>query len=77
MRPTPGSIYTTKEGDTLELISTEAYGDPNLHPKIQDTNNLSFSILPSAQLPTGTSLIIPEDTDIENIRREQLAGALR
>jgi nucleoid-associated protein YgaU len=77
MRPTPGQIYTTKEGDTLENIATEAYGDPNQYPKIQDTNNLSFMTTATNQLPTGTSLVIPEDTDLENIRREQLAGALR
>jgi len=76
-RPTPGQTYTTKEGDTLETISTEAYGDPNQYPKIQDTNNLSFTTLPGSQLPTGTDLIIPEDTDLENIRNIQLAGALR
>jgi len=77
MKPTPGQTYTTKQGDTLELISTQAYGDPNQYPRIQDTNNLSFTTLPGSQLPTGTSLIIPEDTELENIRRVQLAGALR
>jgi len=77
MKPTPGQTYTTKQGDTLELIAAQAYGDPNQYPKIQDTNNLSFTTLPGSQLPTGTSLIIPEDTELENIRRVQLAGALR
>ena len=76
MKPTPGQTYTTKEGDTLETISAESYGDPNLYPRIQDVNNLSFTTLPGSQLPTGTDLIIPEDTDLENIRRIQLAGAL-
>ena len=77
MKPTPGQTYTTKQGDTLELIAAQAYGDPNEYQKIQDTNNLSFTTLPGSQLPTGTSLIIPEDTELENIRRVQLAGALR
>lgn len=76
MKPTPGSTYNTVEGDTLENIAAEAYGDPNQYWRIQDVNNLSFTTLPGSQLPTGTELIIPEDTDLENIRRIQLAGAL-
>lgn len=77
MKPTPGQTYTTKQGDTLESIAGDAYGDPNEYPKIQDTNNLSFTTLPGAQLPTGTDLIIPEDTELQNLRNTQLAGALR
>lgn len=77
MKPTPGQTYTTVESDTLENISTRAYGDPNLYPKIQNANNLSFTTNPSSVLPVGTTLIIPQDIELENLRLAQLAGALR
>lgn len=37
------SIYTVKQGDTLDLLATRIYGDPTLYWRIADMNpHISF-----------------------------------
>ncbi len=75
-KPTPGEIYTTIQGDTLESIAGAALGDPNRYTDITDVNPMQITVTSSEQLPTGTSLIIPEDTDRSYLRRQQLQNGL-
>lgn len=76
MKPTPGEIYTTIQGDTLESIAGTALGDPNRYTDILDVNPLQITVTSTEQLPTGTSLIIPEDVDRSFLRRQQLQNGL-
>lgn len=76
MKPTQGKPYTTVQGDTLESISAQAFADPTQATLILNVNPMQITVGVSEQLPTGTSLIIPIDTDLENLRTQQLQNGL-
>ena len=69
MKPTPGQTYTTKQGDTVEQIAASAYGNANDHDKILDVNQLQTTLTATSTIPTGTQLIIPRDTELDNLRQ--------
>lgn len=75
-KPTPGKIYTIQQGDTLEKISGQAYGDPLQYDRITEVNQLQVNVLSTDQLPTGETLIIPENPDLANLRTSQLKNGL-
>jgi nucleoid-associated protein YgaU len=53
--PSPaGSEYTVKEGDTLEAIAEQAYGDRYAYPRIKEANGLEGN-----ELHIGQVLLIP------------------
>jgi nucleoid-associated protein YgaU len=55
-----GRTYTTRAGDTLDVIAAYFYGDPVHRQRILDENpNLAAS--GGADLPEGTILRVPED----------------
>ena len=55
---TDGDLYVmTQEGDRLDLLAQQFYGDVNLWWYIAKANNLSFMTL-----PPGTKLRIPATT---------------
>lgn len=76
MKPIPGKIYTIQQGDTLEKISGQAYGDPLQYDRITEVNQLQVTVSSTDQLPTGETLIIPENPDLSNLRSSQLKNGL-
>ena len=51
------SIYTVKQGDTLDMLATRIYGDPTLYWRIADMNpHISFPDL----IQVGDVLRLPE-----------------
>ena len=56
---TDGDLYVmTQEGDRLDLLAQQFYGDVNLWWYIAKANNLTFM-----SIPHGTSLRIPATTE--------------
>ena len=55
--PTTYTVYTVKDGDTMDLLSTQLYGDPALYWRIADMNpHITFPDL----LRAGDTLRLPE-----------------
>lgn len=55
--PTTYTVYTVKDGDTLDLLATNMYGDPSLYWRIADMNpHISFPDL----IQAGDILRLPE-----------------
>lgn len=77
MKPTPGQPYTTKTGDTLELISTRAYGYSSKSSDIAAVNASQVNLTPSAEIPTGAEILIPVDNQVDQLRKAQLQKGLR
>lgn len=77
MKPTPGKTYTTIGTETLEQISSTAYGDPQKYTLITDVNSSQIKITSSEQLPAGLNLIIPIDTILDGLRQQQLQKGLQ
>ncbi|MEJ2043696.1 MAG: LysM peptidoglycan-binding domain-containing protein [Reinekea sp.] len=76
MKPTQGETYTTIQGDTLQSIAAQAYADPTQYTRIQGVNPMQVIVAADEQLPTGTKLIIPVDSELEALRNEQLKQGL-
>lgn len=76
MKPTPGKQYTTIQGDTLETIAGQSYGQPDKWPLIADVNSSQITLTAQSEIPTSTDLIIPIDTDLAGLRQAQLAKGL-
>lgn len=72
MKPTPGEEYTTKQGDTFQSISTAAYGIDSGSTRIQDQNPTQILLTATEEIPTGTDLLIPVETENDQIRQGQL-----
>ena len=51
------SVYTVREGDTLDLLATELYGDPSSYWRIADMN--PHIVFPNA-IHFGDVLRLPE-----------------
>ena len=77
MKPIPGQQYKTLEGDTLNKISSQAYGNPSKHSFIIDVNQLQTKLTATGTIPTGTVLIIPVDNELDSLRQDQLQQGLR
>ena len=77
MKPTSGQQYKTLEGDTLNKIASQAYGNPNKHSFIIDVNQLQTKLTADGTIPTGTVLIIPIDNELDSLRQDQLSQGLR
>ena len=55
--PTTYTVYTVRDGDTLDLLATNMYGDPTLYWRIADMNpHIAFPDL----LQVGDVLRLPE-----------------
>jgi nucleoid-associated protein YgaU len=55
--PTTYTVYTVRDGDTLDLLATSMYGDPTLYWRIADMNpHIAFPDL----LQVGDVLRLPE-----------------
>jgi nucleoid-associated protein YgaU len=76
MKPTPGKTYETQRGDTLESVATQAYGDPNQYSRIISVNQSQIKYDFDEDIPVGTSLIIPVDSELDLIRSQQLENGL-
>ena len=76
MKPTPGKLYTTQSGDTLEKIAGQAYGQPNRWPDITAVNQQSIKASSTETLPARLTLIIPANNKIKALRAAQLANGL-
>lgn len=77
MKPTPGQTYTTKQGDTVEQIAAAAYGSTSDQDKILDVNQLQVPLTGTSTIPTGTKLIIPPDTELDNLKSILLQSGLK
>lgn len=73
MKPTPGKEYTTKEFDTLQSISISAFGIDSGSTSIQAQNPTQITLTATTEIPAGTKLLIPENTENKQIRQQQLA----
>ena len=76
-KPTPGTQYTTVTGDTLEKISTAAYGYDSKWPDIKAVNSSQVTLGSTTEIPVGTFIIIPENTELKQLRQTQLNRGLR
>lgn len=75
-KPTPGKRYETIKGDTLNKIALRAYGVESKSTMINDANTFQEIITVSEELPVGTSMLIPVDNDLYNLRQQQLRNGL-
>jgi hypothetical protein len=73
MKPIPGQPYTTKQGDTFQSISTSAYGIDSGSTRIQQQNPTQITLTATDEIPAGTELLIPPETENDQIRQQQLA----
>ena len=71
MKPIPGQTYTVKNGDTLPIISTKAYGIPDNSQLIRDANQLVFTTSNLDEVQPGEQLYIPVDPVIQQIKLDQ------
>lgn len=75
-KPTQGKIYITIQGDTTAKIATGAYGTPDEYSLIIDTNQTQQKLSRDGDIAVGTELYIPVDTELANLRAEQLNRGL-
>ena len=75
-KPIPGKQYTTKAGDTLSRISTQAFGDSLLWPRIRAANQSKFKSIDPEEIPSGTIIIIPVLAEEEALRTNLIAFQL-
>lgn len=73
-KPTPGKQYTVIEGDTLENIALQAYGDKNLWRIISQANQTTLRSGDPNLIFPGEIILIPVIAD-ENQRRTTLASS--
>lgn len=60
-------VYTIQQGDTLEQIASEKYGDPKLWPKLARYNNITSPEL----IKVGQDILIPSKADLLLKTKEQ------
>ena len=66
--------YITKQGDTFKSISTAEYGIDSNSTLIQAQNPTQITLTATDEIPTGTKLLIPPETQNQLIREQQLAN---
>lgn len=77
MKANPGQQYITEQGDTLQKIASQAYGNPSKAAFIKNANQTQIKITVDSPLPVGLALIIPVDQEQEIIRQRQFLGGLK
>lgn len=69
-KPIPGQTYIVKNGDTLPIISTKAYGVDSNGQLIRDANQIVFATTNLDEVQPGEQLFIPFDPVVVQLKND-------